>query len=44
MKIIIKFVIEENFVMSGEMFCEIIFDCYLVDNYCKLYIKMEIIN
>nr|AIU57074.1 Ac-p49 [Autographa californica nucleopolyhedrovirus] len=44
MKIITKFVIEENPAMSGEMSREIILDRYSVDNYRKLYIKMEITN
>ncbi|AGA16289.1 49k protein [Thysanoplusia orichalcea nucleopolyhedrovirus] len=44
MKIITKFVIEENPAMNGEMSREIIIDRYSVDNYRKLYIKMEITN
>lgn len=44
MKIITKFVIEENPAMNGEMSREIILDRYSVDNYRKLYIKMEITN
>ncbi|USC25976.1 p49 [Palpita vitrealis nucleopolyhedrovirus] len=44
MKIITKFVIEENPAMHGEMSREIVLDRYSVDNYRKLYIKMEITN